>query len=140
MLAFSHSMIFHSYPHITSVFIHAGPMLLSWGLRWFSDPKEHGFGVCAHPGYVTGGDCFDATSAELVARGLRYFYVPWIMFYYTFVFVLMGTYIRAMGFQTLYDRVTGQCSSIHKFSGISLYFSCCACMRVYVKLVVAGVE
>ena len=34
VLAFNHSMIFHSFPHVTSAVVHLSPMILSYGLRW----------------------------------------------------------------------------------------------------------
>ena len=37
-IAFNHSLIFHSYPHISSLFIHISPMLLTYGLRWMVRP------------------------------------------------------------------------------------------------------
>ena len=103
MLAFSHSMIFHSYPHITSVFIHASPMLLSFGLRWHSTIKGD-FMVCEGL-QEAGGVCAVSTST-LVWNALTTLYLPWIICYYFGVFLIMGDYIKRKGFQTLYDRVT----------------------------------
>jgi len=39
VLTFSQSLVFHSHSHMTSVFIHVSPMLLSHSLRWL--PPEH---------------------------------------------------------------------------------------------------
>ena len=41
-LAFSHSLIFHSYPHLTSVVIHVSPTLVVHGLRWFRNDRFTG--------------------------------------------------------------------------------------------------
>lgn len=113
MLAFSHSMIFHSYPHITSVFIHASPMLLTFGLRWHGQAGDDGFVVCSAEDagvptladYVPGSVC-DVPTMTLLWQALANFYIPWIVGYYFFIFVVLGKYIKQRGFQTLYDRVT----------------------------------
>ena len=39
-------------------------------------------------------------------KALANFYIPWIVGYYFFIFVVLGKYIKQRGFQTLYDRVT----------------------------------
>lgn len=39
VLTFSQSLVFHSHPHMTSVFIHVSPMLLSHALRWLPPDK-----------------------------------------------------------------------------------------------------
>jgi hypothetical protein len=103
MLAFNHSMIFHSYPHITSVFIHASPMLLTFGLRWHSTERS-GFIVC--DGLAEPGEPCTIPSTKMVHAALTKFYLLWIFCYYIAVFVVMNDYIRKKGFQTLYDRVT----------------------------------
>jgi hypothetical protein len=97
VLAFNQSLVFHDWQRITSVFIHVSPMLFTFGLRWNVDDR---FSVCADP-----PGCASVTARALVTQTLRYFYVPWILGYYLIVFLLMGSYIRKKGFQTLFDRV-----------------------------------
>jgi hypothetical protein len=43
ILAFNQALIFHSWQHVTSVFIHISPMMLTFGLRWNADSR---FTVC----------------------------------------------------------------------------------------------
>ena len=49
VLTFSQSLVFHSHAHMTSVFIHISPMLLSHALRW-ADPRTHPFATCGPAG------------------------------------------------------------------------------------------
>ena len=77
-VAFNHSLIFHSYPHITSLFIHISPLLLTYGLRW-SDPTP-AFAVCPE------GGCNAVSVAELSGRGIWPFYIAWIVIYYIWIF------------------------------------------------------
>lgn len=39
---------------------------------------------------------------------MRYFYVPWLVFYYVWVFLILGPRIKSRSYQTLYDRVVSQ--------------------------------
>lgn len=117
MLAFNHSLIFHSYPHITSVFIHASPMLLTFGIRWHATAAD-GFSVCGGPGADVGdraeagsaasggGRVCDVSSWTLLWQALTTFYLPWIVIYYIAVYAMLGKYLKQRGFQTLYNRVT----------------------------------
>ena len=38
VLAFSQSLIFHSHAHMTSVFLHLSPLVVTWTLRWNATP------------------------------------------------------------------------------------------------------
>ena len=40
----------------------------------------------------------------MVTNALTFFYVPWMVLYYTWVFLVMGKHIKEKGFKTLYDR------------------------------------
>jgi len=116
VLAFNQSLIFHSYPHITSVFIHTSPMMLSYGLRWYPSTQ---FSVCQAIDnriqssnattpwelYSLDTSCVESPSV-LILDALLYFYLWWVILYYIWVFLVLGQYIEKMGFQTLYDRVT----------------------------------
>jgi len=110
MLAFNHSMVFHSYPHITSVFIHASPMLLTWGLRWHSQPGvAPDFAICDPADAVIRNGLVETCGTQFttyVWNALKDFYLPWIVLYYCGVFVLLGDYLKTRGYETLYDRVT----------------------------------
>eukprot|EP00050_Salpingoeca_kvevrii_P006730 m.291290 g.291290 ORF g.291290 m.291290 type:complete len:387 (-) comp12451_c0_seq1:162-1322(-) len=105
MLAFSHSLIFHSHQHMISVVIHISPMILAHGLRFH--PSDQ-FTVC--PRGPPGGDtdwqnCY-VSPWELVGISLKWFYLWWLVLYYVWVFVILGNRIQQRGLQTLYDRVT----------------------------------
>ena len=98
ILAFNQSLIFHSWQHITSVFIHVSPMMLTYGLRWNQDPR---FSICDAP-----PACEDVSAASLFWNALSRFYIWWIVLYYVWIFIVLGSYIERRGFQTLYDRVS----------------------------------
>ena len=39
-----------------------------------------------------------------------YFYVPWLVIYYVWVFLVLGPRIKSRSYKTLYDRVVEQAS------------------------------
>ncbi len=41
-------------------------------------------------------------------HGVLYFYLPWVVLYYLWVFLFCAEHIKKKGFSTLYDRVTGE--------------------------------
>lgn len=98
VLAFNQAMIFHSWQHVTSVHIHVSPMLLTFGLRWYPDSR---FVICDDP-----PACQSVSAGTLMWNALTKFYIWWIVLYYVWVFLVLGSYIQRNGFQTLYDRVT----------------------------------
>lgn len=89
--AFNHAMIFHSYAHVTSVVIHTSPILLTYGLRWYSD--------------VCDSACLEIPFYEMVGGTLVRFYLWWLIVYYLWIFVALGSYIEKNGYQTLWDRI-----------------------------------
>ena len=98
VLAFNQALVFHSWQHITSVFVHVSPMLLSYCLRWHAAAA---FAVCDDfP------RCPAPVPAALVWAAFSRFYAYWLVIYYVFVFVVFGRYIHERGFQTLFDRVS----------------------------------
>lgn len=108
MLAFSHSMILHSWQHVASVVIHASPMLMSFGVRWFSEAGER-FAVCQphqYEGEWQAGSQCHVGQVTLVWQAVTNFYIWWLVLYYTIVMYLMSEYLHSNGFQTLFDRVT----------------------------------
>jgi len=101
VLAFNHALIFHSWQHITSLVIHTSPMLLTYGIRWHGNVDgSSGFQFC---NAEDEGGC-NLPAVTMVANALTYFYVPWMVLYYTWVFLVMGKHIKEKGFKTLYDR------------------------------------
>ena len=102
ILAFDQSTIFHSQQHMTSVFIHVSPMLLTFGLRWASADAlaGTGFAPCAADG------CDAESALGLLWVATSRFYVWWVLFYYWWVFVVCDKRVRERGYQTLYDRVS----------------------------------
>ena len=100
VLTFTQSLVFHSYPHMTSVFIHVSPMLLTHALRW-CNRATHEFAICA-PGALS---CSGVSPLAMLWRAFAYFYLPWVGLYYVVTFLVLGDYLRSHKYQTLYDRV-----------------------------------
>lgn len=118
VLAFSQSLIFHSAPHMTSVFIHTSPMLLTFALRWnrkvvsvsatgevTTTPSQ--FAIC-DPSYDPLCDGPDTTRTSLVYNAMCKFYLWWVVLYYLWVFVFLSNRIKQRGYKTLYDRVASK--------------------------------
>jgi hypothetical protein len=103
ILAFNQSIVFHKWQQVVSVFIHVSPMLLTYGLRWY--PSE--FNVCDDE-FPT---CGSVSASSLLSKALFRFYLWWIVLYYVWIFVFLGSYIESRSFKTLYDRVAGESSS-----------------------------
>jgi hypothetical protein len=101
VLAFSQSLIFHSAPHMTSVFIHTSPMLLTYALRWNQTP----FKVCSNfP------ECSDENTGPLTMlyNAHSKFYLWWVIIYYVWVYLIMSRRIKDRGYKTLFDRVSSR--------------------------------
>lgn len=79
VLAFNQSLVFHSHAHMTSVFLHFSPIIVSWALRW-RQPPNAAFVVCD-----TDAGCW-RHPLGLWWDGTRYFYLPWIVGYYLLVY------------------------------------------------------
>ena len=105
VLAFAQSLVFHSHAHMTSVFVHISPMLLTYAIRWRHGPTADHEVFSGRPFAVCAGAC-DEGPLLLLGNALLYFYVPWIVIYYLWVFVALGDRIKRKSYQTLYDRVT----------------------------------
>ena len=88
VLAFAQSLVFHSHAHMTSVFIHVSPMLLSHALRWSAHDAKNPpqFAVCD-------GGC-DVGPFTLWSRAILRVYIPWVCGYYAMVFLMMGDYLK----------------------------------------------
>eukprot|EP00438_Fugacium_kawagutii_P015059 Skav217582 [mRNA] locus=scaffold129:289187:295677:- [translate_table: standard] len=106
VLAFNHAMIFHSYAHMTSVVVHVSPLLLSYGLRWYAAPMSDSMGA---PHFrICDGDadsCLDVSFQTLLFGTMTQFYLWWLILYYVWIFVALGSYIERHAYQTLWDRI-----------------------------------
>ncbi|CAD7925123.1 unnamed protein product [Amoebophrya sp. A120] len=111
VLCFNHSLIFHSYAHMTSVVIHVSPLVLVYGLRWHSDAR---FNICED--FPT---CDDVSHLQLIDEAMRYFYLPWSGLYFLWIFVALGRYLEEKNYQTLWDRVLGT-GAVGKFLRLML--------------------
>eukprot|EP00928_Gymnodinium_smaydae_P089117 TRINITY_DN73119_c0_g1_i1.p1 TRINITY_DN73119_c0_g1~~TRINITY_DN73119_c0_g1_i1.p1 ORF type:complete len:385 (+),score=60.19 TRINITY_DN73119_c0_g1_i1:51-1205(+) len=106
VLAFNHAMIFHSYAHVTSVVVHTSPLILSYGLRWYAIDNSQMMGsrfkICE-----SGADsCYtDVHFWQLIWEALTGFYLWWMILYYIWIFVALGSYVERNGYQTLWDRI-----------------------------------
>jgi len=150
VFAFNNSLIFHSYAHLTSVFIHISPMMLTYGLRWYSSTR---FRVCeamtkhinqfsannslTNDSWFSDGtislpmEC-DESLSSLVWNALIYFYLGWIIFYYIWIFLVLGKYLEKRGLQTLYDWITTE--GILAFLFRKLTVSNCLKQAVYMSM------
>jgi hypothetical protein len=101
VLAFSQSLIFHSAPHMTSVFIHTSPMLLTYALRW----SPSNFTVCSN-----WPECRDENTGVLTMLYNAHvkFYLWWVVLYYLWVYLVMNRRIQERGYKTLFDRVSNR--------------------------------
>eukprot|EP01006_Ploeotia_vitrea_P067982 TRINITY_DN99334_c0_g1_i1.p1 TRINITY_DN99334_c0_g1~~TRINITY_DN99334_c0_g1_i1.p1 ORF type:complete len:389 (+),score=8.14 TRINITY_DN99334_c0_g1_i1:34-1200(+) len=107
VLAFNHSLIFHSYPHMTSLAIHLSPLLLTYGIRWHESDM---FSITAE-----GQSPTDVTYTQLVGESLLYFYLWWVVLYYIWIFLVLGSYIRKRGFEVLFNRIISGKGGTAKF-------------------------
>lgn len=97
VLAFSQSLIFHSAPHMTSVFIHTSPMMLTHAIRWNTTPFT-----------FAEGDPLAVSGFDMIYNAVTKFYGWWVVLYYLWVFIIMGNRIKARGYKTLFDRVVNR--------------------------------
>ena len=102
VLTFKGSMIFHSAPHMTSVFIHTSPMMLTYALRWYPSA----FNVCSD--WPTCAEEPETGIWAMVSETHLTFYLPWVLLYYLWIFVLMNDRIKKRGYKTLFDRVSNR--------------------------------
>lgn len=100
VLTFNHALIFHSYPHLTSVVIHTSPLLLTYGIRWSPSSR---FVVCEAD--VPLHACNDLSYVGFIVESMTGFYLWWAIIYYIWIFVVLGSYLESNGYQTLWDRV-----------------------------------
>ena len=75
VLAFAQSLVFHSHAHMTSVFVHVSPMLLTYAIRWRHGPTADHEVFSGRPFAVCDGVC-DEGPLQLLGNALLYFYVP----------------------------------------------------------------
>lgn len=107
VLAFNHAMIFHSYAHMTSVVVHVSPLLLSYGLRWYAAPVSD-ISMGATHFRICDGDaesCLNVSFSTLLFGTMTQFYLWWLILYYVWIFVALGSYIERHAYQTLWDRI-----------------------------------
>jgi hypothetical protein len=98
VLAFMQGFIFHSAPHMTSLFIHMSPMMLSYAVRWYA--PQGGWTVCEK--YPT---CEDISVRQMLFSSYVCFYLVWVVVYYCWVYVVMDRRIRDRGYETLFNFV-----------------------------------
>ena len=113
VLVFSQSLVFHSGPHMTSIFIHVSPMLLSYCIRWYDSPHANRFAVCKN--FPT---CDDVSATDLISNANINFYALWCVLYFVWVFIVLNGRIKTRGYHTLFDRVVRKWPSILSISNI----------------------
>jgi len=111
ILALNQPLLFHSWQHLTSIFIHICPMLLTYTLRWH--PSET-FSVCADPlplrpsqlfGLYMTPACSGLTPLQLLYNAVMKFYVLWTLFFFVLVFVILADKVEKRKLKTLWDQV-----------------------------------
>ncbi|CAK9026024.1 unnamed protein product, partial [Durusdinium trenchii] len=93
--------------HMTSVVVHVSPLLLSYGLRWYAAPMSESSMGAKHF-LVCDGDaesCLNVSFQDLLCGTLVRFYLWWLVLYYIWIFVALGSYIERHAYQTLWDRI-----------------------------------
>eukprot|EP00672_Neobodo_designis_P023609 CAMPEP_0174830886 /NCGR_PEP_ID=MMETSP1114-20130205/2780_1 /TAXON_ID=312471 /ORGANISM="Neobodo designis, Strain CCAP 1951/1" /LENGTH=442 /DNA_ID=CAMNT_0016064695 /DNA_START=110 /DNA_END=1438 /DNA_ORIENTATION=- len=99
---FTNSMIFHSAAHMTSVFIHLSPGVLTYAVRWHV-PQRYGYKVCDdYPG------CWETSPWTLLRDSYLIFYLPWAVFYFVWVYILMERRIKERGYEILFAWIIEQ--------------------------------
>lgn len=92
---------------MTSVVVHVSPLLLSYGLRWYAAPMSESSMGAKHF-LVCDGDaesCLNVSFQDLLCGTLVRFYLWWLVLYYIWIFVALGSYIERHAYQTLWDRI-----------------------------------
>jgi hypothetical protein len=101
VLSLQQPLLFHSWQHLASVFIHVCPAMLTWGLRWAAGgPQQHA--VCASP-----PACGDVGALALLQRGATLLYLPWALVYFALLFVALAEKVQRKGYRTLWHSVQG---------------------------------
>jgi hypothetical protein len=105
VLTLQQPLLFHSWQHLASVFIHVCPAMLTWGLRWQQPqqqqpPLQHA--VCASP-----PGCADVGALALLQHGAALLYCPWAMAYFALLFVALEGKVQRKGYRTLWHSVQG---------------------------------
>lgn len=98
---FTNSMIFHSAAHMTSVFIHLSPSVLTYALRWhIAPPADYGYHFCDdYP------RCRDTSPWLILRDAYLVFYLPWAVCYFVWVYILMDKRIKERGYETLFEWI-----------------------------------
>lgn len=129
---FRNSLVFHSLDKLTSLFIHLGPALVAWSVRWHPGPlpgtaptaaisaAERACAAAARTGAASWwpaaaacrraprlpADWDDATMGQLVGGALAPWYLTWAVVYTVFIFVVARERIQRRGLMTLYKYYT----------------------------------
>eukprot|EP01105_Mastigella_eilhardi_P024632 TRINITY_DN6462_c0_g1_i1.p1 TRINITY_DN6462_c0_g1~~TRINITY_DN6462_c0_g1_i1.p1 ORF type:complete len:1016 (+),score=223.04 TRINITY_DN6462_c0_g1_i1:66-3113(+) len=99
IIAFSNSAVFHSRSHMTSLFIHISPVMLSYCLRWYPSHFD--------TGCVNLNNCHE-NPLRLFWRAFLYVYLVWFVLYYVWVFVILGPRAKEKKNKTLFDWFTSK--------------------------------
>lgn len=97
ILAFECSLVLHSLQHMTSVHIHHSPMLCTYIIRWHTPARFDGAVQPLPEGAVAG-------LAALLTEAMA-FYLAWVLFYYTYIFMVASKRIKSRGYDTLFRFV-----------------------------------
>jgi hypothetical protein len=102
VLTLQQPLLFHSWQHLASVFIHVCPAMLTWGLRWAGAGGGGAVVICASP-----PGCADVGALTLLQRGGALLYCPWALAYFALLFVALDGKVQRKGYRTLWHSVQG---------------------------------
>ena len=102
VLTLQQPLLFHSWQHLASVFIHVCPAMLTWGLRWAGVGGGGAAVVCASP-----PGCAELGALALLQRGAALLYCPWALAYFALLFVALEGKVQRKGYKTLWHSVAG---------------------------------
>jgi hypothetical protein len=107
------ALILHSWNHISLIYIHWGLGLLAFTLRWYP-PQALAFSAAASPVE------WDAISFQDFVLNPTYFYIAWVVFYFTFQFVVFRGLIAKYGYESQYSKtISGGMGLISKVTNLA---------------------
>jgi len=93
--ATGNSLVFHSFEHTASMFIHASPMIAAWTLRWNDELVQATF-----PGLLGMPPAEPDGFGQLFLPAMGYYMLWWVP--YTLWLLLDGTSRRERGYDTVF--------------------------------------
>jgi hypothetical protein len=102
IMAFRNSMVFHDMDCITSMSIHAAPMLITHHIRWGLIPQEESWPEDQRKFSTISKDLTAESYFKLMLTNPLIFYFSWLICYAIVNFVISYEKIRSKNYNTLY--------------------------------------